>query len=365
MLRIKRVFKFFNDIKEGHGHMKSYFLTFVLCASFCQVASAQISRKQKETAQKKKAAEATLKPSIKKAPPGAPISPKTTIVPVSGPNTIANENRTHFTKFWERVNISYFGAFTSSRLGGFNADYASTSPEFSTPASGCDKNCDTVPQNLWQQLRFDYNFGGGRKFMVGPRWSNYFGSNPSNRRVAMALEDAIVGFHLPLVATADGKFTWWLRPLLRLPTSGGTRTGDVPDWGDVTYQPEIVTMLNYTFNKTWSVLYWMQNRIWIYEDRYSNARHRIVSWVQVSQKLDDVTSLLYGGNHFLQNDRNWESINDKKPVYKDLWQDAYIGLYRDITPKFNLQPMIGAYVNDPKFDEKSFYFAMWVGYTIK
>jgi hypothetical protein len=134
--------------------------------------------------------------------------------------------------------------------------------------------------------------------------------------------------------------------------------------GDLTYQPEITQGFSYKFNADWSLIYWLQDRHWVYEDRYTLDRHRIVQWLQLSQKITDTFQLVYGYDYFLEKDTR------AKPVgadggYKNTFQNGYVGFYTDITPKFNIQPMLSAWPTDPQFDLKSFWLQVWIGYTFK
>jgi hypothetical protein len=67
----------------------------------------------------------------------------------------------------------------------------------------------------------------------------------------------------------------------------------------------------------------------------------------------------------LENNKRWESINGKKPSYRNVWQNAYIGVAKDVTPKLNLFPYISAFVNDVPFSMRSFWAGLWISYSIK
>ena len=67
----------------------------------------------------------------------------------------------------------------------------------------------------------------------------------------------------------------------------------------------------------------------------------------------------------LENNKRNKSINGKNPVYKNMWQNAYIGVGKDITPKLNVYPYISAFVNDVPFSMRSLWTGLWVSYTIK
>lgn len=274
------------------------------------------------------------------------------------------ENKSHFDGFYERLGVSYFGAYTSSPLNSFHADYAITSPKYETKFSNCPHNCDIYAQNIFNLVNISYDWGGGNKFFIQPRWTTFLGSARSLGSTLFNIEDPVVGFSTILYASADKKLTWKFQPGLRLPVSRATRNSDSPPFGDITHQPDIITSVSYTFNKDWSILYLVQNRVWIYEDRYNLNRHRIAHWISLTQKISEKTSLSYNYDYWHENDRNSETINGKGTHYKETWQNIYFGVGHDVTKKLNLMPMIGFYPTDA-FGMQAAYLSMWISYTIK
>ena len=65
-----------------------------------------------------------------------------------------------------------------------------------------------------------------------------------------------------------------------------------------------------------------------------------------------------------ENGKRWKSINGKTPVFKDTWQNTMVGVAKDITPKLNIFPYVGTFVNRPLSD-KSFWVGAWISYQIK
>jgi hypothetical protein len=371
MLRIKSVLKFFNDFKEGRWIMKSFFL-LVLGVSICSTSMAQVQKRRVAPNQRRSVQRRTnlpAKPQKKDTPatttPGIARPVKTTTIPVAP--IVQEVQKTHFDRFYERMNISYFGQLTTSKVGHYNGSYAAINQTLNTPSAGCTRNCDDIPPNIWSQLRFDYNFGGGKKFMIGPRWTTVLapGGARNYRSQSFVLEDAIIAFQFPLFTSADGKFTWIFRPQLRMPMHMYSRGSDTHGFGEQIYQPDIANGFFYNFNADWSLMWFISNRIWIYEDRFDVSRHRISHWIQLNQKISDKGALTYGCNWQNENTRHNKSINGQAVSYKNTYQDFYFGYYHDITKKFNLQPLVGTYMNDHNYSLDSFYAGAYIGYTFK
>ncbi len=291
---------------------------------------------------------------------------KTTTTTAPAATQTAEAPKSSFDKFYERLGISYFGAVTSPTLEDWNSEYAAISPEFS--AGDPCKNCDTYSFNIWNQLNFSYNFGTRMKFNVIPRWTNFFvtpDTQAKGERGLFMLEDALVGFSGVILSSADKKFNWWMRPGLRLPTSHATRHYNHPEFGRLSYNLEVTNSFTYDFNPTYQLGLSYQNRYWIYEQRYNASRNRHYIAPNFTITLDDTTKIIGYYEVMFENNKRWESINGKKPVYYDVWQNAYIGIGKDITPKLNVYPYISAFVNDVPFSMRSFWAGAWISYSIK
>lgn len=284
-----------------------------------------------------------------------------------------------FDKFYERLSVSYFGVVTSPTLEDWNSDYAAISPEFSSDGAGgydpC-KNCDTYSFNLWSQVNFAYNFGTRMKFNVIPRWTTFFdtphkdgaGGKAGQARGEngfLMLEDMLVGFSGVIVSSADKKFNWWIRPGMRLPTSHFSRHYNHPAFGRISYQMEVTNSFTYDFTPMYQLGLTYQKRVWIYEQRWNNSRDRHYIAPNFTITLDDTTKFIGYYELMLENNKRWESINGKEPVYYDMWQNAFIGVDKAITPKLNVMPFLSAYVNDIPFSMNSFWAGAWISYSIK
>jgi len=67
----------------------------------------------------------------------------------------------------------------------------------------------------------------------------------------------------------------------------------------------------------------------------------------------------------IENTRNWKSINDKQPTYKDIWQNFMVGVAHDVTPKLNVMPFISTFIGDIDYGMKSYWVGAWISYSIK
>ena len=285
----------------------------------------------------------------------------TTKTPIATP--AAEAPKSDFDKFYERLSIGYFGALTTPNFDKWDSREAAVSPEFSGGT-----NNDSYSMNLWSQVNIGYNFGGKFKFNVIPRFTVLLDEAPAQgagERGNVLLEDALVGFSGVVYSSDDKKFNWWMRPGVRLPTSHTSRHYDDPDFGKLSYQLEWLNTFSYDFNPAWQLGLNYQARYWIYEQRYndSKARHYIDPYI--SHTINDTTKIQLYYEVMLQNSNRRESINGKSPVYLDRWQNAYIGIAKDITPKLNVFPFISAFVNDVPFSMQSFWGGLWVSYKIK
>jgi hypothetical protein len=107
------------------------------------------------------------------------------------------------------------------------------------------------------------------------------------------------------------------------------------------------------------------NRVWIYEERYNLSRHRIVINPSISYSITEATKIQAYHEHFLENSRNWKSINGKDPIYKDNWQNFMVGVSHDITPKLNVLPFVSTFIADHSYGMKSYWLGAWISYSIK
>ncbi len=281
----------------------------------------------------------------------------------------ANDDKATFDQFYEKLKISYFGVFTSSNLESWDQSRAAISPEWGLASEGDGKNSDTWPVNLWNQIAFRYTFGAKMDFVVAPRWVTMLGSTkrmdePEDNSFLM-LDDILVGFQGTLFTLADGKFSWWARPAVRLPTSRVNRTNTNRGLGTISQQFEVLNVLSYDFNPTWQVGGYAQARMWVYEQRYTPTRMRYYLSPYVSYTVNDKMKLQAYYEVIFENDRRWESQNGLKPVYKDYWQNVMLALGYDVTPKLNIMPFIATYVNDVPLSMRSAWMGAWISYSIK
>ncbi|MFY7993894.1 MAG: hypothetical protein ACOVP4_11420 [Bacteriovoracaceae bacterium] len=281
----------------------------------------------------------------------------------------ANDDKSTFDQFYDKLKIGYFGVLTSSNLENWDQSRASISPEWDLGSEGEDKNSDTWPVNLWNQIAFRYNFGAKMDFVVAPRWVTMLGSTkrmaePEDNSFLM-LDDVLVGFQGVILSLADGKFNWWIRPAVRLPTSRINRTNTNGGFGTISNQIETLSVLSYDFNPTWQLGAFAQTRMWVYEQRYNTSRMRYYLSPYISYSINDKTKIQAFYEVILENNRRWESINGKKPVYKDYWQNIMLAVGHQVTPKLNIMPYIATYVNDIPLSMRSAWFGAWISYAIK
>lgn len=332
MLRIE-VIEFFNDCKEGTITMKSLFLFITLSLLMASSVLAQISSKPTE-------------------------------------KDIKASETSSFDKFYDRLKIGYFGILTTPHFDSMekgNWDNGATSPEYS--GKGDDKNNDTWPTNLWNQVNFSYNFGAKVNFVFIPRFmiplSHSSDMKAPEDRSFLEIEDFLVGFAGSVYSSEDKKFNLWIRPAVRLPTSRASRNSGNGGFGTITNQLEIAYLPTYDFNKKWGVGIFGQVRQWVYENRYTPARLRFYTAPYVQYSVDDTTRIQVYYEHMLENFRRSESVNGKTPVYKDKWQNVMMGVSKDVTSKLNVYPFLSVFVNDNPITDKSLWAGMWVSYQIK
>lgn len=277
------------------------------------------------------------------------------------------KQKTTFEKFSDRIKIGYFGVLTTPTLYDIekgNYEYAATSKGFQT----YDTNRDSIPTNMWNQVNFNFNYGGPMNFVFIPRWSIPLASvgaraEPQDTGL-ITLEDFLVGFQGSVITSEDKKFNLWIRPGVRLPTSQGSRVSH-PVFGTLNQNLELAYLPTYDFNKTWQLGIFGQFRAWIYEERYNISRFQFYTAPYVQYTMNDTTRVQVYYESILRNNRNWESINNKKPIFKDLYQNFMVGVSKDITPKFNIFPYISVLPDVAPITNKSVWFGAWISYQIK
>jgi hypothetical protein len=266
---------------------------------------------------------------------------------------VATENleKSSFDKFYERLRIGYFGAYSGSSLGQWDQTALDV---------GGTKDKTSGVQNLFNQVAFNYNFGAKLGFVLAPRWTMNLASTSAydkDTNGIFSLEDFLAGFQGVIVTSEDKKFNWWLRAALRLPTSRGSRTNDI------TYQPDIANFLTYDFDKTWQVGAFVVYRHWVYENRYNLERYRVYAAPFVQYAIDDTSRVQVW----------WETManhngEDNKLAMKEMLQDILVGYNKDVTSKLNLFPYIGYHLNTTYAYEKpadAMFLAAWISYQIK
>lgn len=334
--------------------MKSTFLFLVILGS---LTTGQVFAQTKKP----------IKKQTKKTSPVKKVAPaKKITTAVVKPVAVVEAPKSSFDKFYERLGISYGGFVTSPTLEKWDSNNAAVSPEF----SGGDpcRNCDTYSFNVFSQFNFSYNFGAKMKFNVIPRFTTFFDTpkdQSPGERGNIILEDALVGFSGVVYSSPNKKFNWWMRPGVRLPTSHATRTYNHADFGRLTYGLEIANSLTYDFDPKWQIGLFAQNRVWVFENRYNLSRTRIYTSPNITYTINDTTKVSAYYENMIENNKRWKSINGKDPVYYNVWQNAFIGVAKDVTPKLNVFPYISAFVNDVPFSMRSFWLGAWISYTIK
>lgn len=320
--------KFF---KEGNTTMKSSFLFFLLISLMTtRVALAQMS----------------LRPSPKDMKP---------------------KEKTSFDKFYDRLKIGYFGVFTSPNFDDMkNGDWenAALSPEFSGGT-----NQDTWPTNIWHQVSFNYNFGAKMNFVFNPRFMTPLAhpvdmKEPEDRSFLM-VEDFLFGFQGVVVTSNDKALNLWIRPGIRLPTSRASRNAGQAGAGTLTNQVELAYNGTYDFNKTWQMGVFGQIRSWVIEDKLGTDRFRFYTAPFVQYTLDDTSRIQVYYEHMLENDQRSLPASERDPLFKDVWQNIFVGYSTDLTKEFNIMPFASVFVNDTPITDKSFWLGAWISYQIK
>jgi hypothetical protein len=285
---------------------------------------------------------------------------------------LKRNEKTTFDKFSDRLKIGYYGAFTSPHLDDIEKGQwrnAAISPEYGNAPKGEQKNHDTWPANLWNQVSFNFNFGAKLNFVFNPRFMTPLAHSrdmkePEDRAFLM-MDDFLVGFQGVILSTDDKKFNLWIRPGVRIPTSRASRNSGQRGAGTITHQTELAYNATYDFNKTWQLGLFGQFRQWVIEDQYGFDRFRIYTAPFIQYTIDDTTRIMTYYENMMETDRRGKPANDRDPVWKDVWQNVMLGVSKDITPKLNIYPYIAGFVNDKPFTDKSLWFGAWISYQIK
>lgn len=284
------------------------------------------------------------------------------------PKEINAPKKTTFDGFWDRLKIGYFSVLTSPtyhdmRNGKWNQS------ALDEGYAGNKQNRDTWPTNIWHQLSFNFNFGAKLNFVVNPRFmtplvnSKYMG--PPEDRAFLMIDDALIGFQGVIYNTEDKAFNLWIRPGIRVPTSRASRNTGNGGAGATSQQAELAYNATYDFNKTFQLGVFGQFRQWVIEDKYGFDRFRIYTAPFFQYTLNDVSRIIGYWELYMETDRRSKPADDRDPVFKSKTQDAYVGLSYDITPKFNVYPYVGVFLDNTPIDDRSFWLGAWISYSIK
>ncbi len=349
--------------------MKSSFLLTIAIAVLMSSNVMGQTTRRRPVIQKKPVQQKPVQQNRVKAKPAAPVT--TTSTTTQSTAATAEAPKTSFQKFYDRLSIGYFGVYTSPTLEDWDNGNAAISPQWGDTGKHCRKNCDTYASNIWSQVNFAYDFGWKFKFNIIPRWTTYL-ANPRDmtrsigeNNAMFGIEDTLIGISGVLFASEDKKFTWWVRPGMRLPTSNFSRHYNNGAFGDITNQFEILSAISYDFNPQWQIGVNLQQRMWVYEDRYNPSRLRLYQNPYVQYMVNDKTKLYAAYENIIENNKRWKSINNLKPHYTDYWQGAMVGVGRDITDRLNLMPYLEVFVDDIPLSTRSAFVGMWISYKIK
>lgn len=282
-----------------------------------------------------------------------------------------------FDSFYERLKIGWFGVVTTPHLDDIEKGQwrnAATSPQYGNAPKGEQKNHDTWPTNVWNQISFRYRFGGKMDFVFNPRFMVPLAgprdmTAPEHRALIM-LDDFFVGFQGVVYTSTDSKFNLFMRTGLRLPVSRASRNSTQGSAGagtsqTLSNQAEVVYNVTYDFTKKWQLGIFGQFRQWVVEDQFGFDRFRIYTAPYVQYTLDDVSRVAVYYENIMETDRRSKPADDRDPVFKNKWQNIFVGYNRDYTAKFNAMPYVGVFVNDKPITDKSVWFGAWLSYTIK
>lgn len=277
--------------------------------------------------------------------------------------------KSSFDKFYERLGASLNLFYTSPNFKKWDHRYGAISPEYGKVADGAPcKNCDTYPQNIWSQFNISYNYGGKMKFNIIPRATMFLTAPPAQDkgdRAFITIEDALVGFSGTVYTSEDKKFSWWMRPAIRIPTSHFSRGYDNGDFGNISYQPDWLQSFTYQATEKFAIALAWINRVWIFEDRYNQSRHRMIFNPSLTYSVSDKTQVILDYTSFLENNKSYESVNGKGLHYTDVWQSSSIGFNHNINEKHSINPYLAVFVNDVPLTMASTYLAISYSYTLK
>lgn len=281
------------------------------------------------------------------------------------PKEMLPAKKSTFDSFYERLRIGYFGVVTTPQL----SDIRDGNWQNAATYTGDGINRDTAPTNLWNQLSFNYNFGAKMSFVVNPRFIVPIVSEKNqgagDDRSFIWMDDVLVGFQGVVASSEDKSINLWMRPGIRLPTSRGSQNSAQAGAGTLTNNIEIAYSLTYDLNKTWQLSMFGQIRQWIIDDQFGTTRFRFYTSPYVQYTISDVSRLLLYYESMLETDRRSRPASDRKPVFKDIWQNSYLGYSYDITPKFNVMPFVSVFVKDTPITDKSVWLGAWISYQIK
>jgi hypothetical protein len=260
-----------------------------------------------------------------------------------------------FNKFYDRLRIAYFSAYSGSSLGGWDKramdEHGAKSKEY--------------VHNLFNQVSFNYSFGAKLNFVLNPRWTVNTASTSAYGREGNGLivvEDLLAGFQGVIYTSEDKKFNWWMRAGLRLPTSRASRRADI------TFQPDLMNIPTYDFNPTWQLGAFLALRQWVFEDHYSAYRYRVYVAPYVQYAFNDKTRLQVWWETYAENRNRLPSQNDQKQNFQEYWQDILVGVNHDINARFNVFPFLGYLLNTTYGGSKPLdatYVGAWISYQIK
>lgn len=342
--------------------MKSSFLvTLVLTAMVTDVAFAQVASKKAKPQQAKKT---TVKTKVVKKTVVAPKAP----VAVAQPETKSN-----FKKFYDRLKISYFAALSTPNFRDIKDGQwsnAAISPQWDLhedSRKSSQKNRDTVPTNIYNQVSFNYNYGGKMNFVVNPRFTLNLGHprdlNFPEDKGFFQFEDALVGFQGVILSSSDKKLNVWVRPGIRLPVSKVYRNSNNGGDGKVNHQIDLSYSVTYDLSKSLQFGVSGQYRHWVIDDNYSFRRVRVSTNPYVQYTLNDVSNLQLHYENSIETDSRGQGKTDIH--FDDKWQNVMIGYARDVTPKLNVMPFLGVFVDDAPISDRSLWSGLQVSYQIK
>jgi hypothetical protein len=258
--------------------------------------------------------------------------------------------KSSFDKFYDRLKISYFGAYQGSCLTDWER-------------GACDEKGVKDPSyahNLFNQVSFNYNFGAKFNLVINPRFTVYTGSTAGHDKTQLGmvvLEDPLVGFAGAWYSSPDKKLTLWTRFGARLPVSQTSRDRDI------TWQPEAFNIFSYDIDKTWQLGLYTQFRWWIYEQQYTNKRYRIFAAPYVLYTMNDTTKFQLFYEHYSEA-RNNPPAGTKHSKFQSYWSNAMAAVSLDLTPKVNFFPYVGYMLNTDYAIKEQPADPLWVGFWL-